>query len=139
MKATPLAALEYGNPQAARLVSWQHAVRKQVDEIIAKNETGKKTAGTIFQAILDSDLPPSEKTAQRLQDEGQVVVGAGSETTAKSLSMVLFFLLSDRSKLQKLRDEIETIRPQADGSFQLCDLERLRYLVSIFGFRMCQC
>lgn len=125
LAATPPWLLDYGNPKAAKLVRWQIMVRRQVDEIIEKNRNGKKAEGTIFQAILDSDLPPHEKTAERLQDEAQTVVGAGSETTAKSLSFILFYLMSDRAKLQKLRNELKTV-----DDFSLAKLEQLPYLVS---------
>lgn len=130
MKATPLSMLENMNPKAAKLVGWQMMIRKQVDDIIAKNEMGKRAEGTIFQELLDSDLPSNEKSAQRLQDEAQTLVGAGSETTAKSLAMLTFFLFSDKTKLQKLRDELKTVGPEADGSFSLTKVEQLPYLVS---------
>jgi len=132
LKATPLSVLEVANPKAAKLVAWQHFIRAQVDEILAKNAAGKKAEGTIFQAVLDSDLPPSEKSAGRLTDEGQTLVGAGSETTAKSLSMIMFFLTSNPKKLQRLRDEIKTVGSEPDGSFVLSKLEQLPYLVSAF-------
>jgi len=70
MKATPLSLLQKLNPQAASLVGWQHIVRRQIDSIILANREGKKAEGTIFQALLDSDLPQEEKSADRLQDEG---------------------------------------------------------------------
>jgi len=130
LKATPLSLLQVANPKAARLVAWQHMMRRQADAILAKNAAGKKAEGTIFQAVLDSDIPLAEKTAERLTDEAQTLVGAGSETTAKSLAMITFFLASDRKKLQKLRDEILTIGPEPDGSFVLLKLEQLPYLVS---------
>jgi len=130
LKVTPLSVLEVANPKAAKLVAWQHMIRRQVDEILAKNAAGKKAEGTIFQSVLDSDLAPSEKTAQRLTDEGQTLVGAGSETTAKSLAMITFFLASAPEKLQRLRNETNTVGPEPDGSFVLAKLEQLPYLVS---------
>ncbi|KAK5954220.1 hypothetical protein OHC33_004793 [Knufia fluminis] len=138
LKATPLSFLNVANPKAAKLVAWQHFIRKQVNEIVVKNASGKKADGTIFQAVLDSDLPPSEKTIDRLQDEGQTLVGAGSETTAKSLAMITFFLASAPKKLQKLREEIKTIGPEPDGSFVLAKLEQLPYLTACIteGVRM---
>lgn len=129
LKATPLSTLKVMNPQAFALVSWQHAVRKQVDTIIDENKTGKKSDGTIFQTLLDSDLPPEEKSAERLQDEAQTLVGAGSETTAKTLSVISFYLLKDKKKLQKLRDEIKSLLPTPTTIPALSGLEKLPYLV----------
>lgn len=59
-------------------------VKKKADILIREHSTGNKSSVTIFQAMLDSDLPPEEKSAARLIDEGQPVVGAGSDTTANT-------------------------------------------------------
>lgn len=132
MKATPLSFLQKINRQAGELVAWQRMVRRQVDGIILANREGKKAEGTIFQALLDSDLPLEEKSADRLQDEGQILVGAGSETTAKSLSLITFYLLQDKNKLQKLREELRTVMPTRNSLASLTTLEQLPYLVRIF-------
>lgn len=131
MKAVPLSALRVMNPQAGLLVEWQHMVRRQIDEIIQANQAGKKAEGTIFQELLDSDLPEEEKSADRLQDEGQTLVGAGSETTAKSLSIITFYLLQDKKKLQKLRDELRTVMPTLSTKPSWAALEQLPYLVRL--------
>ena len=46
------------------------------------------THPTIFHDILESDLPPQEKALDRLWQEGQTIIGAGTETTAWTLSVV---------------------------------------------------
>jgi cytochrome P450 len=130
MKAVPLWVLQKLNPPAGSLVAWQHMIRAQVDGIIANNQSGdKKADGTIFQALLDSDLPAEEKSADRLQDEGQTLVGAGSETTATSLSVITFYLLEDKQKLAKLRAELKTVMPTPTSDVSLTALEQLPYLV----------
>lgn len=131
MKAIPLSVLQKLNPRAASLVGFQHGVRKQVHDIILANQEGKKAEGTIFQAVLDSDLPPKEKTAERLVDEGQIVVAAGAETTAKSLSIITFYLFQDKDKLRKLRGELRTVMPTPNSQASLTALEALPYLVRI--------
>ena len=40
---------------------------------------------TFFHDVLNSNLPPEEKSPERLAQEIQVVVGAGGETVAKAL------------------------------------------------------
>ena len=111
MKSIPLSVLQVMNPQAGQLVGWQHAVRQQIEGIMEANRKGMKAEGTVFQALLDSDLPKEEKSLDRLQDEGQTLVGAGSETTAKSLSIITFYLLQDKKKLQRLREELRNAMP----------------------------
>lgn len=54
---------------------------------------------TIFHELLEADLPDREKSTARLWQEGQIIIGAGTETTAWSkhcpdmyLSIALFDL-----------------------------------------------
>lgn len=131
LKRIPLWLLQLLRSPAAGLVVWQHLVRARIENIIALNREGadKKVEGSIFQTVLDSDVPPEEKSLDRLQDEAQIVVGAGTETTAKSLSFIAFYLNEDPAKLQRARDEIKTAGPELDGSFSLAKLEKLPYLV----------
>jgi cytochrome P450 len=131
LKAIPFSLLQKMNPYAAHLVEWQQAVRRQVDSIILANQEGKKAEGTIFQALLDSDLPWQEKSADRLQDEGQVVIAAGSETTAKALSFITFYLLQDKDKLQRLRKELQSVMPTPNSQVSWTTLEQLPYLVGL--------
>ncbi|KAK8123580.1 Cytochrome P450 monooxygenase sdnE [Apiospora kogelbergensis] len=140
LKRIPLWLLQLLRSPAAGLVVWQHLVRARIENIIALNREGadKKVEGSIFQTVLDSDVPPEEKSLDRLQDEAQIVVGAGTETTAKSLSFIAFYLNEDPAKLQRARDEIKTAGPELDGSFSLAKLEKLPYLTACImeGLRM---
>ena len=131
MKSIPLSVLQVMNPQAGQLVAWRHVVRRQIEGIMEDNRQGKKVEGTIFQALLDSDLPEKEKSLARLQDEGQILVGAGSETTAKSLSIITFYLLQDKKKLQRLREELCDAMPFPNSQPSLTALEQLPYLVRL--------
>jgi cytochrome P450 len=47
----------------------------------------KHDSPSIFTALLDSSLPEQEKTDLRLGGEGFSMIGAGTETTAVSLSI----------------------------------------------------
>ena len=130
MQSIPLSVLRVLDAHATRLVEWQGMIYRQVSAIMKANREGKRTEGTIFQALLDSDLPAQEKTMARLQDEGQTLVGAGSETTAKSASHITYYLLQDKKKLRKLREELRTVMPDPYATPSLAVLEQLPYLVS---------
>lgn len=131
IKALPLGVVQIINPALALMVEFQIGVNKLVNDVLAKNAAGKRVEGTIFQAILDSDLDPKDKRGVRLEEEGNVVVGAGAETTARTLAIITFFLFSDRTKLEKLRNEIKAIKLDEDGFYALAELEQLPYLVRI--------
>jgi cytochrome P450 len=128
LKSVPLSFLRATDPLAASLMEWGLVVKEKVAEMLENNRRGNKAEGTIFQAMLDSDLPPEEKSPARLQDEGQSVVGAGSETTARSLTILSFYLMQDPKKLEKIRKELKTV-PRPKGEGWLTQLEKLPYLV----------
>lgn len=85
---------------------------------------------TVFDSILDSDLPEHEKETERLWQEAQVICIAGTETTAWALSVITFYLLSNPEVLRTLRDELESAMPEPSETFEIRDLEKLPYLVS---------
>lgn len=107
---------------------------------------------TIFHELLNSEiLLEREKTVARLWQEGQVVIGAGTETTAWSivffslhlllggfftkaiflvaLSVTVFYLLSNTPVLSKLRQELEATIPDPSTLPPLTRLEQLPYLI----------
>jgi cytochrome P450 len=62
---------------------------------------------TIFHEILNSKLPPEEKTLARLGDEASVTVAAGTLTTSWTLSVALYYLLTSPPVLKNLKTELE--------------------------------
>jgi cytochrome P450 len=90
------------------------------------NNTRAHTA--FFHEVLKSDLPPSEKSAERLAQEMLIVVAAGAETTAKALTWITFHLLNKPELLQRLLDELQRLDPNQTAS--LLQLEQMPYLVS---------
>jgi cytochrome P450 len=112
-------------------------MRAQIDDIKAKRSAiaGAKTAppaasnATIFDSILDSDLPDEEKETERLWQEAQVICIAGTETTAWALSVLTFYLLSNPEVMAKLRTELNSAIPDVSARVAIRDLEKLSYLV----------
>jgi hypothetical protein len=62
-------------------------MRRKLDRISQEFEKGTPQLEhpTIFHTVLQSDLPPQEKTRDRLGDEAQLVIGAGVTTTVSDL------------------------------------------------------
>lgn len=104
-------------------------VRKQVETVLARKRDPEKAHKTIFEELRDSDLPPQEKTIERLMDEGFILVGAGGETTAQTLAVLSFHLLNNPPVLGKLRAELDGIMPDPKLSASWQQLEQLPYLV----------
>ncbi|KAI0391547.1 cytochrome P450 [Xylariaceae sp. FL0594] len=97
----------------------------------ATRTTGRRT---IVDEIMDSKLPPSEKTEARVYDDASTVTGAGFETTASVLRLVIFNVFSNSDILQRLRGELAS----CSGTLDLKTLERLPHLTAVLmeGLRL---
>ncbi|KAI1122577.1 trichodiene oxygenase [Nemania abortiva] len=88
---------------------------------------------TIVNEILDSKLPPSNKTVERIYEDVSTICNAAFETTASVLRPILFHVFSNPVILQRLRDELQYIE-----TTELKTLEQLPYLTSVLkeGLRL---
>lgn len=78
--------------------------------------------------MLDSPiLPAPEKALLRLEQEGALLVLAGTESPAKSLNMIFYHLLANPQIMSKLREELSTVEQPASWT----QLERLPYLTAV--------
>ncbi|KAL8904801.1 MAG: hypothetical protein Q9207_003024 [Kuettlingeria erythrocarpa] len=82
----------------------------------------------MFADLLDSNLPPHELTATRLQHEAITVVGAGLETTKWTLTVAFYYILADPAIHKRLREELETAIPDPSTVPSWSELQRLPYL-----------
>jgi len=85
-----------------------------------------KKIPTIFHDILVSKLSPAEKKLHRIYQEGQTFVAAGTETAAWTLSVIMFYLLKEPAKLQRLTSELRKANPTSST-----ELEQLLYLNAV--------
>jgi len=83
---------------------------------------------TIFHELLNSDLPPGEKTDARLGDEAQLIVAAGLITTSWALTVASFHITNDVDIFHKLRKELEAAIPDLAVPLEWVKLEQLPYL-----------
>ncbi|KAF5500515.1 Cytochrome P450 monooxygenase sdnE [Colletotrichum siamense] len=139
MKRLPLSVVSAMNPSVGHLLRWQAGVKQQVEPILdGKDSQPGAASRTIFHMLRDSDLPPEEKTLQRLCDEAEILTGAGSETTAQTLTRILFYLKYVPDTLKRLREEIDAAMPRATEILCWADLQKLHYLNSVIreGLRL---
>lgn len=104
-------------------------MRVQVKEALLTAKE-KDQPDTIFTAIIQSDIPRSEVTEERLQDEAVGVVGAGLETTMRTLSVAVFHVVANPRIHQRLRTELENVIPNPDQMPPWEVLEQLPYLAA---------
>jgi cytochrome P450 len=111
----------------------QTDVKRQVAEIQHAHQTHSydKTRRTIFHEILNSKLSDYDKSTDRLWQEGEVVVAAGTITTAWALGVSTYFALATPDILRRLKAELETAIPDPSQPLNLIALESLPYLTGV--------
>jgi len=106
---------------------------QQIGSIMGEDSQTYKWAShpTIFHEILQSSdlLPPEERSLDRLWQEGQTIVGAGTETTAWAMSVIVYHVLSNRAIFYQLKKDLETVMKEDQVSCN--QLERLPYFAAV--------
>ncbi|KAK2013577.1 cytochrome P450 [Colletotrichum eremochloae] len=141
LKRLPLSCVSAINPSAGHLFRWHEGVKQQVGPILERVDDismSRSSRKTIFHTLRDSDLPPKEKSLERLCDEAEILTGAGSETTAQTLSRIFFYLKHVPEVLQKLRAELDAAMPSAVDILPWTELQKLPYLSAVIreGLRL---
>lgn len=98
----------------------------------------KEIPNNIVHAILASKLPSPEKELGRVFDDLSTAVGAGIDTTAGALRLILFHVFSNTNILQRLRAELKATGIEHPGMAELRVLEQLPYLTAVLkeGLRL---
>ncbi|KAI1813306.1 cytochrome P450 [Poronia punctata] len=107
-------------------------VRAELVGIIKAKASGagsdSSSAKSVYHTVLDNPtLPAPEKALLRLEQEGALLVLAGTESPAKSLNLIFYHLLANRQIMSKLRQELSTVAQPASWT----QLERLPYLTAV--------
>lgn len=114
----------------ARINTWTHKTLPKIERILA-GEDKRDVGRTIFHEIRDGTLSREEKLPLRLMGEAHVLLGAGTETTARTLAVTTFYLMKDCDIGDRLRKELKTVMPDRNSMVGLPQLEALPYLVSL--------
>ncbi|KAK6431203.1 hypothetical protein LTR95_012635 [Oleoguttula sp. CCFEE 5521] len=102
------------------------------------DEESEEGHRAIFATMDKSNLPAEECTARRLAADAGAFIGAGTETTGRTLAVTAFHVLANPTTLTTLRAELNTVMPSPDSSITLPQLEKLPYLTAILleGLRL---
>jgi cytochrome P450 len=96
--------------------------------------TADQEHGTIFAAYLNNDLPPEEKTENKIMDTATLLVGSGFETTSYTLSTAHYHILANPSIYRRLKAELGVIWPSEKDSTVMPSwkaLEQIPYLRAV--------
>lgn len=84
----------------------------------------------IFEELYYSNLPPQEKTIDRLNEEGFALILAGADTSSATLTQLSYHLLANPDILQTLKEELRVAMPDTRLPMPWPELENLPFLVS---------
>jgi cytochrome P450 len=127
---TPPHIVEKFSEDMARANRWTRQMVPRIEAILAGEDAGTDHR-TIFHDMRDGDLSPEEKAPMRLMSESHVFLGAGTETTARTLAVTTFYLMKNNDIGDKLREELKGVMPTPNSGVSLSQLEALPYLVRI--------
>ncbi|TVY73237.1 Cytochrome P450 monooxygenase sdnE [Lachnellula suecica] len=135
MRSIPDSILLSLAPSLKDTIKWERnnqRVSKDIVDTYKPNSThqGKKT---IFHELLGSDLPPQEKSYERLWQEASSIVGAGTETTANALTIIMYYLIAKPNVMARLKEELLEAIPNPDEIPKEIDLEGLPYLSAVIS------
>lgn len=135
VRSTPQNLITFFNPDFQLVLNFEGDIKKQVAEVMNGDrfDDDKLSHPIIFRELLQSNLPPAEKTHERLWQEGQSLVGAGTETTSNTLCYAFVSLLTRPEKLQRLKAELLGADPIIGKSMSLLALEQLPYLTAVIA------
>ncbi|KAE9364717.1 cytochrome P450 [Stipitochalara longipes BDJ] len=117
-------------PDLHMLLVLQKDLRVIIMKIISGEDLSHNQSShpTIFHELLETDLPPPEKSINRLADEAQLMIGARLETTSWALAVTSFHLINTTTISKKLRAELQAAILNPNVKLDSLTLEKLPYL-----------
>ncbi|KAI9673869.1 MAG: hypothetical protein M1817_002075 [Caeruleum heppii] len=140
MKAIPpgLAQQFFPDSVPARLQHELGQLQYDVVDCLAASDPDSKVTpadrnpeAVLIQLARSPDIPPEAKTFATMFDEAQNLVGAGTETTARALRVIVVHLLSNPAKMRRLKEELATVMPERTSVVSWARLEQLPYLTAV--------
>lgn len=96
------------------------------------NNNGETETSSLFHHIVNSDMPESERSEERLAKEAQVLLGGGTASTARTIGFASFYILSRPAIRARLEAELR--QPMASWPEKVptwAELEKLVFLQAI--------
>ncbi|KAJ9294970.1 hypothetical protein DTO271G3_6532 [Paecilomyces variotii] len=86
----------------------------------------------LLKAFKDNDpsAPPGE---QALQEDGRVIIVAGSDTTGATLANILYYLTVNPSVYERLQQQLDNLFPNASDSFTYEQVRNIPYVEAIIN------
>ncbi|KAB2099215.1 hypothetical protein AG0111_0g12460 [Alternaria gaisen] len=124
---------------AGKLNGYLYQILSRIERIMDREDGVSETKDlrrTIFHDIRDDvggKLPEKEKHPKRLMADASVILGAGTETTSRTMAVTTYYLIKNPEIGEKLRRELETVMPTVNHEVLLWQLEALPYLTAVIN------
>ncbi|KAJ5713553.1 uncharacterized protein N7483_010734 [Penicillium malachiteum] len=131
LRKLPIPVINCVLPKVANFLILEKDIKdKMVANLATEKQRNSGKKSIILESLADERIPEEERTMKRLVDEGLVITIAGTETSARALSVGIFYLLSNKSLITRLREEIAAAVPrdQLPETWTLQQLEHLPFL-----------
>ena len=121
-------------PTVLNMLEWRSQAGKDIEAVFADKSEKSRNTPSIFYGLRDSTiLPPHEKSVKRLQDEATLLLMAGTESPAKSMTIASFYIVSQPEIMSKLREELFRERQKASpDTLSLGQLTSLPYMNAVY-------
>ncbi|PYH47883.1 cytochrome P450 [Aspergillus saccharolyticus JOP 1030-1] len=86
---------------------------------------------TIYHSLSNANVPAEERSLVRLREESFVLLLAGTETTAGTLTYGMYQVLRNKEIFFKLRKEVQSMALTSDGRVPWPQVESLPYLTGV--------
>lgn len=106
---------------------------KELTSAYNPKSNSSERPNVVHQMMDSPDLPAKDKTDWRLALEVRTFIGAGTETTGNTLTVITYHLLADPTKAKKLKQEIQAAQRESSTPLTYQQLARLPYLVGIIS------
>ncbi|KAL8826760.1 MAG: hypothetical protein Q9191_003596 [Dirinaria sp. TL-2023a] len=117
-------------PGVLDMVQFSTAIREEIQHVLNHDKPSVENTRSIFRELRDNPaLPPSEKGLTRLEQEGTLLVMAGTESTAKSIAVAHFHMLANPEIMRRVRAELRNVPESASWT----ELEQLPYLSGVIA------
>lgn len=106
-------------------------VDRLLERMANMHRTGKSVvnishaAAALSMEILDSDLPPQEKSASRLSTEAFLLLGAGTDPLTRNMFVIMYYVLADQAMLERVHAELKSVISRPYSPVTLAELEAL--------------
>lgn len=115
---------------------WKQLALKHIEDTKREKLSAKTvendTKSSIFRYIVSSDMPDSELSSERLSREAMVLLGAGTATTARTLSFISYYTLANPHIMERLQKELQSVTAgYPEKSPRWADLEKVVYLQAV--------